>query len=104
MDNPKQFAVYIMASRPKTGTLYTGMTAYLGKRISQHKGIIPGGSFFARKYRTDTLVYVELCESFESAKRREDCIKRWKRALKINLIESKNPQWKDLFNDLANWI
>ena len=85
-----------MANRSKT--LYTGVTSGLIKRIWQHKQkFIPG---FTKKYNINKLVYYELTESITSAIAREKQIKGWVRVKKIALIESQNPEWKDLSE---NW-
>ena len=95
----KIFFVYIMASRYR-GTLYTGMTSDIVRRMAQHKsGDIKG---FTQTYNVKTLVWWELHETAWSAIRREKRIKRWARAWKFDLIEQRNPQWKDLSPNLMN--
>ncbi|HUJ04465.1 MAG TPA: GIY-YIG nuclease family protein [Rhizomicrobium sp.] len=87
-------AVYIMASR-RHGTLYTGVTSTLPKRVYQHReGLIPG---FTKKYGVKRLVWYEPYESMTAAIQREKTIKKYKREWKINLIERDNPNWDDLF-------
>jgi putative endonuclease len=77
-----------------SGTLYTDVTDDLQQRVEDHKhDLVPG---FARKYHTIKLVYYEEGNSENTALAREKQIKGWKRAEKIALIESKNPEWKDL--------
>lgn len=100
----KTFWVYIMASHPRTGVLYIGMTGFLAQRYAQHTGQIGGGSAFAKRYQTDQLVYLESFNSPQAAIKRETQLKRWNRQWKVELIESKNPEWVDLSQDLANWI
>ena len=91
------FYVYIVASR-RNGTIYTGMTDDLAKRVWQHRtGIIPG---FTREYGAKTLVWYEQHESRESAFIRERQIKKWNPAWKLKIIEGMNPQWRDLWDDL----
>ena len=93
----KTYAVYIMASK-RNGTLYTGVTNDLRRRVYEHKhGLIEG---FTKKYRVRMLVWYELTDSIESAIQKEKQIKNWKRAWKLKLIEEKNPQWRDLSFDL----
>jgi putative endonuclease len=93
----KQFCVYIMASK-KDGVLYIGVTSYLIKRNWQHKeGIIEG---FTKRYWAKRLVYYELHDSGESAIIREKQMKKWNREWKIRLIESQNPDWLDLTNEI----
>jgi putative endonuclease len=89
----KSFFVYIMASG-HYGTLYTGVTSNLPKRIWEHKNNAVEG--FTQKYAVHTLVYYEPHDSAESAITREKQIKAWKRDWKTNLIEHDNPHWEDL--------
>lgn len=89
--------VYILASK-RNGTLYTGVTSDLIKRVWQHKQHQVEG--FSKKYAVDILVWYELHESMESAIQREKAIKNWKRAWKVNAIKAMNPQWRDLYDDL----
>ncbi len=90
----KQPAVYILASK-RNGTLYTGVTSNLIKRIWEHKnGLIEG---FTKKYRVHQLVYFELHENMPSAIAREKQIKKWNRDWKIEIIEKENPEWEDLW-------
>ena len=92
----KQPAVYILSSR-RNGTLYVGVTSDLERRIWQHRN--SAGSSFTRQYEVNRLVYIELCESIFDAIQREKQLKRWKRSWKLALIESMNPDWKDLWNE-----
>ena len=93
----RQPCVYIMASK-RNGTLYTGVTSDLIKRIWEHKQhTVPG---FTKKYNVTLLVWYETHESMTSAIIREKAIKNWKRAWKINVIEAMNPKWQDLYDDL----
>lgn len=86
--------VYMLASG-RNGTLYTGVTSDLPKRVWQHKhGAVEG---FTRRYNVHTLVWYELHETMESAIAREKAIKEWKRAWKIRRIEEFNPEWQDLY-------
>jgi putative endonuclease len=90
----KQPTVYILASR-RNGTLYTGVTSALGKRVWEHKnGLVKG---FTKRYRVHLLVWYEVHETMESAIRREKAVKEWKRAWKLQLIEETNPAWADLY-------
>ncbi len=87
--------VYIMTNK-KDGTLYTGVSSDIGRRVFEHKnGLVDG---FTKKYELHTLVYVEAHERIEEAIHREKCIKEWKREWKINLINKANPDWSDLSN------
>ncbi len=92
-----QPCVYILASR-RNGTLYTGVTRYPIARVWQHKeGLVRG---FTKRYGVHRLVYVELHGTMQTAITREKQIKEWKRAWKIELIESVNPQRRDLYDDI----
>ena len=93
----KQLFVYILASK-RNGTLYTGITSDLVKRVWQHKNNSVEG--FTKKYNVKILVYYEICNDAESAITREKRIKKWRRAWKLRLIEEKNPHWKDLYYEI----
>lgn len=90
-----QCAVYIMTN--VSGTLYTGVTSDLVKRVWQHKLKLIEG--FTKKYNITKLVHYELTEDIASAIAREKQVKGWLRSKKIKLIEKDNPQWKDLAED-----
>lgn len=93
----KPFFVYILASR-KNGTLYTGHTDDLFKRVWEHKEEIRKG--FTSRYGVKRLVWFEAHDTRESAVLREKRIKKWNRAWKIKLIEEDNSDWVDLFESL----
>ena len=93
----RQPCVYLLA-RKRNGTLYTGVTSTLLKRVWEHKNNVVEG--FTKKYGVHTLVWYEGHETMESAIQREKTIKNWKRAWKIKVIEKMNPQWRDLYPDL----
>jgi len=93
----KQYYVYILASR-KNGTLYTGVTSDIIKRVYEHKNDLVEG--FTKKYKVHELVYYEIFNSIEDAILKEKRIKKWKRNQKIELIEKENKEWKDLYNNL----
>jgi putative endonuclease len=93
-----QPTVYILASR-RNGTLYTGVTSELPVRIHRHRtGAVPG---FTRDYGVRLLVWFEPHETMESAILREKRIKKWNRAWKLQLIETDNPDWRDLAEDFG---
>jgi putative endonuclease len=94
----KQFYVYILCSK-RNGTLYTGVTSDLVKRIYEHKNVLVEG--FTNKYNVHRLVWYEVHESPESAITREKQIKKWKRAWKLKLIEKNNPEWKELYENIC---
>jgi len=90
--------VYIMASA-RNGTLYTGVTSDLPHRARQHReGLVSG---FTRRYHCRRLVLVEYYDRMDDAIAREKQIKGGSRGKKMALIETMNPQWKDLYEDLA---
>ena len=88
-----QIAVYIMASA-RNGTLYTGVTSTLWRRVQQHKlGVFDG---FSKMYGCKTLVWYETHPTRLEAIRREKQIKGWRRDWKLELVEAENPAWRDL--------
>ncbi|NJN82958.1 MAG: GIY-YIG nuclease family protein [Caldilineaceae bacterium] len=89
----RTYFVYIMASQ-KNGTLYIGMTNDLVRRVYEHKNDAHEG--FTQKYGVHRLVYYESTNDVTAAITREKRMKKWKRQWKINLIEERNPDWKDL--------
>ena len=91
-------AVYIMASE-RNGTLYTGVTSDLPKRVWEHRvGVVDG---FTRKYAVHMLVYFELHETMLAAIAREKQIKGGSRSSKLRLIDAANPLWRDLYEDIV---
>ncbi len=88
----KQYYVYILTSN--SGTLYTGVTNDLARRIFEHRNQLVEG--FTKKYNIKYLVYYETADDVEAAIAREKQIKGWLRAKKLQLINSLNPSWKDL--------
>ena len=89
--------VYILANK-RNGTLYTGVSSDLIKRVYEHKNGWADG--FTKKYRIHHLVYFELHEDMLAAISREKQIKKWNRAWKLELIEKNNPEWRDLYEDI----
>ena len=94
----KQPCVYILASK-RNGILYIGVTSTLIQRVWQHKNDLVEG--FTKRYGVHTLVWYEIHETMESAIVREKAIKEWRRAWKLDLIEKRNPAWRDLYEELA---
>jgi len=90
-------AVYILASR-RNGTLYTGVTSNLVKRVYEHKNEVAQG--FTSKHGCKMLVYYETQENMIGAIEREKQIKSGSRKKKLALIENMNPGWKDLYEDI----
>jgi len=95
------YFVYIMASG-RNGTLYTGVTNDLIRRVEEHKRKIISG--FTCEYDVNDLVYYEVHEDINSAITREKRLKKWKRIWKLRLIEEKNPEWRDLHEKLVEAI
>ena len=98
MRGDRTIAVYIMANR-KNGTLYTGVTSNLLRRTWEHRQGVYSG--FSKKWGCNRLVWYEQHELIAEAIRREKSIKVYRRQNKINLIEARNPDWKDLWFDIA---
>ncbi|MGH8164808.1 MAG: GIY-YIG nuclease family protein [Rhodanobacteraceae bacterium] len=95
----KQPAVYILASGPRR-TLYIGVTGNLKLRTWEHReGIVAG---FTKRYGLKQLVWYEFHADFPSAIKRETQLKKWNRVWKLELIESSNQAWHDLWNDLLD--
>jgi putative endonuclease len=94
----KAFCVYILASR-RNGTLYVGVSSNLVQRVWQHKQGVADG--FTKRYGVKRLVWYEQHDDAESAITREKQLKKWNREWKIRLIESANPYWNDLYDDIA---
>ncbi len=89
--------VYILASG-RNGTLYTGVTSHLQKRLQEHRsGMVDG---FTKKYHVHNLVYYEVHDTMHAAISREKQIKGGSRKKKLTLIEIMNSTWRDLSNEL----
>ena len=93
----KQYYVYIMTNYKNT-VLYTGVTNALIRRVYEHKSKVSDG--FTKRYNVNKLVYYEIAESAETAIMREKQIKGGSRKKKIDLINSMNPEWEDLYTGL----
>ena len=93
------YDVYILASR-KDGATYIGITNDLVRRIYEHRTkAVPG---FTSKYNITRLVWFEIYDDPISAISREKELKKWKRAWKIQLIETQNPEWHDLYEGICS--
>jgi putative endonuclease len=89
--------VYIMANR-KNGTIYTGVTSDLAKRVYEHReGLVVG---FTKRYGCKRLVWFEAFDDIQQARQRELQIKEWKRVWKVKRIEETNLDWNDLYPTL----
>lgn len=87
-----------MLASARNGTLYVGVTSNLIQRVWQHKnGLVEG---FTKRYKTHLLVWFEQHEEMLGAIAREKAIKKWERQWKLNLIETGNPEWRDLYAEL----
>jgi len=94
----KQPCVYMLASK-RNGTVYTGVTSDLVRRVWQHKnGVVDG---FTTRDGVHLRVWFEIHETMAIAIAREKAIKEWKRAWKIELIEQSNPTWRDLYDEIV---
>lgn len=94
----KQPAVYILASE-RNGTLYVGVTSDLVRRVWEHKNDLVEG--FSKRYGVHKLVYFELGENMFAAIEREKQLKAGSRKKKLQLIEAKNSDWRDLFDEIV---
>ena len=95
--NTQTYYTYILANK-KHGTLYIGITSNLVRRTWQHKNSVASG--FTSKYKVTNLVYFEQHHDVNNAIEREKYLKGKKRAFKIGLIEEKNPEWNDLYENI----
>jgi len=91
------YYVYILANK-RNGTIYTGVTSDLVKRVWQHKNHFVKG--FTSEYGVDKLVYYEITSDIKSALSREKNLKDWRRSWKVDLIESVNSNWNDLYDQI----
>lgn len=95
----RSYSVYIVANR-RHGTIYTGVTNDLVRRTSEHReGLIPG---FSKIHGCKHLVWFEMHEDIDEAILREKRIKKWLRPWKDALIETDNPDWRDLWWDIID--
>jgi putative endonuclease len=94
----KEYCVYIMTNAHNT-VLYTGVTNQLARRVNEHKTGL-GGSF-TKKYNVHKLVYYEVTDNIQAALAREKQIKGSSRQKKIDLVNSMNPEWMDLFEEIV---
>ena len=98
----RAFYVYILASA-RNGTLYIGVTNDLIRRVWEHREGL--GSKFCKKHGVSMLVHFETFETVDAAINRERRLKRYLRKWKLELIERNNPQWRDLYDEVASgWL
>jgi len=93
----EQYFIYILTNW-NNKVIYTGVTNNLVRRIYEHRNKVIDG--FTKKYNLSKLVYFEQTHDIISAINREKEIKKWRREKKNKLVESMNPSWKDLANEL----
>jgi putative endonuclease len=94
----REYCVYIMTNAHHT-VLYTGITNDLARRVYEHKNGM--GSAFVKRYNAHKLVYYQVGNDIHSAIAREKQIKAGSRQKKIDLINSLDPEWKDLFDEIS---
>ncbi|RJR17225.1 MAG: GIY-YIG nuclease family protein [Nitrospiraceae bacterium] len=90
-----KYFVYLMCSK-RNGTLYTGVTSDLIKRVYQHRNNLVEG--FTQKYDVHRSVWYEMHETAEAVITKEKQLKAWRRQWKLRLIEEDNPEWTDLYD------
>ena len=95
---PKNYFVYILTNRDRHTVLYVGVTNSLERRASEHS--LGFGSSFARQYGAHKLIYFEAYPDPINAIARGEQLKRWSRAKKEALISKRNPEWRDLFDEM----
>jgi putative endonuclease len=96
---PGEYYVYIMANKSNK-VLYTGVTSNLRKRVYEHRENVVEG--FTERYNVVKLVYYEACDDVRSAIAREKQTKAGSRRKKIDLSNSVNGEWRDLYDELAD--
>lgn len=94
----QQPIVYILASQ-RNGTLYIGVTGDVVRRCHEHRNSLAQG--FTQRYGVHRLVYYELHGSMLEAITREKRLKKWRRQWKLELIESVNPDWRGLRDEIV---
>jgi len=97
MPTRRYFYVYLLCNANRT-VLYTGVSSDLRLRVAQHRAAI--GGWFTRRYQVARLVWFEIHENPISAIQREKQIKAGSRRRKVELIERRNPTWRDLYEEL----
>ncbi|MEP9349802.1 GIY-YIG nuclease family protein [Xanthobacter sp. KR7-225] len=94
----RRYFVYLLASKPR-GTLYVGVTNHLTRRVFEHR--LGTGAGFTRRHHVHRLVWFEIHDTAMAAIQREKRLKAWLRQWKIDLVEKDNPDWRDLFDEIA---
>ena len=94
------YFIYILTNKANK-VVYIGVTNDLKRRVYEHKmKLFPG---FTRRYNLNKLVYFERYQNIDEAIIREKRLKKWKRSWKDDLINSANPEWNDLYEEVLNW-
>ncbi len=94
----REYCVYLMTNAHNT-VIYCGVTNNLARRVYEHKNCL--GGIFTKKYNVNKLVYYEIGDNVNAALVREKQIKGGSRKKKIDLVNSVNPEWKDLFDEIT---
>ncbi len=94
----KEYCFYIMTNAHNT-VIYSGVTNNLARRVDEHKNGL--GGIFTKRYNINKLVYYEVTDSVHAALAREKQIKGGSRKKKMDLVNSINPEWKDLFEEIT---
>ncbi|MGR7994176.1 MULTISPECIES: GIY-YIG nuclease family protein [unclassified Xanthobacter] len=94
----RRYFVYLLASKPRD-TLYVGVTNDLTRRVFEHR--LGTGTGFTSRYHVHRLVWFEIHDTALAAIQREKRLKAWLRQWKIDLVEKSNPEWRDLFDEIA---
>ena len=94
----REYCVYLMTNAHNT-VIYCGVTNNLARRVYEHKNGL--GGIFTKKYNVNKLVYYEVGDNVNAALAREKQIKGGSRKKKIDLVNSINPEWKDLFDEIT---
>ena len=94
----REYCVYLMTNAHNT-VVYCGVTNNLARRVYEHKNGL--GGIFTKKYNVNKLVYYEVGDNVHAALAREKQIKGGSRKKKIDLVNSINPEWKDLFDEIT---
>ena len=94
----REYCVYIMTNAHNT-VIYSGVSNNLARRVYEHKNGL--GGIFTKKYNVNKLVYYEVGDNVHAALAREKQIKGGSRKKKMDLVNSVNPEWKDLFEEIS---
>lgn len=97
---PRRYYVYIMTNKYHT-VLYTGVTNNIGRRVYEHREKLIKG--FTLRYNINKLVYYEVFSDIRDAIVREKQIKGGSRKKKIDIINTMNPEWRDLYEEVCHW-